>query len=81
MRLTLKWGDIATEMGTWLGIELAIRPNRKADVAAGFEIAFVTDDPEAPCVKALGPDGRLRARPQRLPRRALLAGEMTAFGA
>lgn len=27
--------------------ELAIRPNRKADVAAGFEIAFVTTDPEA----------------------------------
>jgi lactoylglutathione lyase len=27
--------------------ELAIRPNRKADVAAGFEIAFVTIDPEA----------------------------------
>lgn len=25
--------------------ELAIRPNRKPDVAAGFEIAFVTDDP------------------------------------
>jgi lactoylglutathione lyase len=28
-------------------IELAICPNRKADVAAGFEIAFVTTDPEA----------------------------------
>jgi lactoylglutathione lyase len=25
--------------------ELAIRPNRAKDVAAGFEIAFVTDDP------------------------------------
>lgn len=27
--------------------DLAIRPNRKADVAAGFEIAFVTDDPKS----------------------------------
>jgi lactoylglutathione lyase len=26
---------------------VSIRPNRKADVAAGFEIALVTDDPEA----------------------------------
>jgi lactoylglutathione lyase len=33
--------------------ELAIRPNRKADVAAGFEIAFVTDDPEAAYRKAV----------------------------
>lgn len=33
--------------------ELAIRPNRKADVAAGFEIAFVTDDPAAAYLKAL----------------------------
>jgi len=33
--------------------ELAIRPNRKADVAAGFEIAFVTDDPEAAYQKAV----------------------------
>jgi catechol 2,3-dioxygenase-like lactoylglutathione lyase family enzyme len=32
---------------------LAIRPNRKADVAAGFEIAFVTDDPEAAYRKAV----------------------------
>jgi uncharacterized glyoxalase superfamily protein PhnB len=24
---------------------LAIRPNRRAEVAAGFEIAFITDDP------------------------------------
>jgi uncharacterized glyoxalase superfamily protein PhnB len=27
--------------------ELAIRPNRASDVAAAFEIAFVTEDPEA----------------------------------
>jgi catechol 2,3-dioxygenase-like lactoylglutathione lyase family enzyme len=33
--------------------ELAIRPNRKADVAAGFEIAFVMDDPEAAYRKAV----------------------------
>jgi len=26
---------------------VSIRPNRKADVAAGFEIALVTDDPDA----------------------------------
>ena len=26
---------------------LAIKPNRKADLAAGFEVAFVTDDPDA----------------------------------
>ena len=26
--------------------ELAIRPNRKGDAAAGFEIALVSDDPE-----------------------------------
>ncbi len=32
---------------------LAIRPNRKADLAAGFEIAFVTDDPEAAYGKAV----------------------------
>lgn len=53
MRLALKWCDIATEMGTWLGIELAIRPNRQANVAAGFEIAYVTDDPEAAYRKAV----------------------------
>ena len=29
------------------------RPNRKADVAAGFEIALVTDDPEAAYRKAI----------------------------
>jgi len=33
--------------------EISIRPNRKAEVAAGFEIAFVTDDPEAAYRKAL----------------------------
>jgi lactoylglutathione lyase len=33
--------------------ELAIRPNRSADVTAGFEIAFVTDDPEAAYRKAV----------------------------
>jgi uncharacterized glyoxalase superfamily protein PhnB len=32
---------------------LAIRPNRMADVAAGFEIALVTDDPEAAYRKAI----------------------------
>lgn len=33
--------------------ELAIRPNRKTDVAAGFEIAFVTDDPDAAYQRAV----------------------------
>lgn len=32
---------------------LAIRPNRKTDVAAGFEIALVTDDPQAAFTAAL----------------------------
>ena len=32
---------------------LSIRPNRKADVAAGFEIALVTDDPRAAYEKAV----------------------------
>ncbi len=32
----------------------AIRPNRLGDVAAGFEIAFVTDDPETAYRKAVG---------------------------
>lgn len=32
---------------------LAIRPNRAADVAAGFEIAFVTNDPEDAYHKAV----------------------------
>jgi catechol 2,3-dioxygenase-like lactoylglutathione lyase family enzyme len=32
---------------------LAIRPNRMADIAAGFEIAFVSDDPETAYRKAL----------------------------
>jgi lactoylglutathione lyase len=32
---------------------LAVRPNRKADVAAGFEIAFVTEDPNAAYHKAV----------------------------
>ena len=31
----------------------AIRPNRKTDLAAGFEVAFVTDDPEAAYAKAV----------------------------
>lgn len=31
----------------------AIRPNRPAEVAAGFEIAFVTDDPDAAYQKAV----------------------------
>jgi uncharacterized glyoxalase superfamily protein PhnB len=33
---------------------LAVRPNRKADVAAGFEIAFVTADPSAAYDTAVG---------------------------
>ena len=33
--------------------ELAIRPNRSSDVAAGFEIALVTADPEAAYRKAV----------------------------
>lgn len=33
--------------------ELAIRPNRKADVAAGYEIALVADDPAAAYAKAI----------------------------
>lgn len=33
--------------------DLQIRPNLKADVAAGFQIAFVTDDPDAVYQKAL----------------------------
>jgi lactoylglutathione lyase len=33
--------------------ELAIRPNRTSDVAAAFEIAFVTADPEAAYQMAL----------------------------
>ncbi len=32
---------------------VAIRPNRKGDVAAGFEIAQVTDDPEAAYAAAI----------------------------
>jgi lactoylglutathione lyase len=32
---------------------VAIRPNRKSDVAAGFEIALITDDPEAAYQKAV----------------------------
>lgn len=32
---------------------LAIRPNRKTEIAAGFEIAFVTDDPHAAYAKAV----------------------------
>lgn len=32
---------------------LAIRPNRTTEIAAGFEIAFVTDDPHAAYAKAV----------------------------
>lgn len=32
---------------------VAIRPNRKGDVAAGFEIALVTDDPNAAYANAI----------------------------
>lgn len=32
---------------------LAIRPNRRTEIAAGFEIAFVTDDPHAAYAKAV----------------------------
>jgi lactoylglutathione lyase len=41
-------GDAMAEMNG-----VAIRPNRKSDVAAGFEIALVTDDPEAAYKKAV----------------------------
>jgi uncharacterized glyoxalase superfamily protein PhnB len=33
--------------------DLAIRPNRRTEIAAGFEIAFVTDDPHAAYAKAI----------------------------
>jgi lactoylglutathione lyase len=33
--------------------ELAIRPNRQVDVAAGYEIAFVADDPNVAYSKAV----------------------------
>ena len=33
--------------------EVAVRPNRMTDVAAGFEIAFVADDPNAAYRKAV----------------------------
>lgn len=33
---------------------LAIRPNRAGDIASGFEIALVTDDPQAAYDRAVG---------------------------
>jgi lactoylglutathione lyase len=38
--------------------ELAIRPNRSADAAAGFEIAFVCDDPDDAYKKAVAAGAR-----------------------
>jgi uncharacterized glyoxalase superfamily protein PhnB len=32
---------------------LAVRPNRKTDIAAGFEIAFVTDEPHEAYARAV----------------------------
>lgn len=46
---------------------LAIRPNRKSDIAAGFEIAFVTDDPQAAYETAIGAGANAVAPPVEKP--------------
>ena len=79
---TLQFADEGAAAGTGV----SVRPNRAEDVAAASQLAFVADDVHAayqravaagaiaevaPVEKPWGQDPGLRARPQRLPRRAL----------
>nr|WP_309659712.1 MULTISPECIES: VOC family protein [unclassified Sphingomonas] len=46
---------------------LAIRPNRTGDIASGFEIALVTDDPQAAYERAVGAGANRVAPPAEKP--------------
>ena len=49
---------------------LAIRPNRHADLAPGFEIAFVTDDPNAAYATAVAAGAAAIKSPEAKPWRS-----------